>query len=313
MSSFFKLNDRCADLDFEGFYEILCSEVNWENFVYRPDQISRAMLFQRSQRDGGNKPLYKIKRKTISNVSFSKSKIQGLIFDDCTFKDCLFIYSNIVDCEFHDCNFINCNTYKISIQNTYIPPSSFKKCLNESEHQNIGVHLYQVVLRNAKTQDQPKHEAESRYQFERWRRFQKLYEFRKLKFSRKDNRVTKRKVVLLWQILKMWLGQHLFGYGIKVTAFIRTVTALFGAAWFLNFKYSSEFGLKISETEVAQFDFIEKSVATFYYTVVTFTTVGYGDITPSTWEGQLAASGQSVIGFLSFALLVSMFFRKIAP
>jgi len=51
----------------------------------------------------------------------------------------------------------------------------------------------------------------------------------------------------------------------------------------------------------------------FYFTSVSLTTLGFGDITPTTTLGRVAASIQCIIGFFLFALLASMLFRRVTP
>ncbi|HXB12012.1 MAG TPA: potassium channel family protein, partial [Bacteroidia bacterium] len=49
----------------------------------------------------------------------------------------------------------------------------------------------------------------------------------------------------------------------------------------------------------------------WYYTIVTFTTLGYGDAYPHNWWGKLIAGGIALVGYLSLALLIYLFTRKI--
>ena len=48
----------------------------------------------------------------------------------------------------------------------------------------------------------------------------------------------------------------------------------------------------------------------FYWSFITATTVGYGDISPEATLGRIIVSGEAVVGFFLFAILASMIYRK---
>ena len=132
-----------------------------EDAIYLPDELKQE-----------NAPRTRIKKKTFERVSFSKTHISGIIFQDCIFNQCLFIDAAIENCEFHNCRFVSSNMYKIAISQTYIDPLSFSKCLDKKKHQNIGVHLYQVLLKNSRDEDQIIFERDAQFFFQRWKRFE---------------------------------------------------------------------------------------------------------------------------------------------
>jgi len=50
----------------------------------------------------------------------------------------------------------------------------------------------------------------------------------------------------------------------------------------------------------------------FYFSVVTFTTLGFGDVTPVDWVGQLWITLEVVCGYLMLGGLISIFAHKFA-
>ncbi len=50
----------------------------------------------------------------------------------------------------------------------------------------------------------------------------------------------------------------------------------------------------------------------FYYSVVTFTTLGYGDILPSSWFGEMLVILEVVVGYSTLGLLLSILANKVA-
>jgi len=49
----------------------------------------------------------------------------------------------------------------------------------------------------------------------------------------------------------------------------------------------------------------------FYYTVVTMTTLGFGDIVPKTWDGKLMLIFQCLVSYVMFALMVGIITRGV--
>lgn len=49
----------------------------------------------------------------------------------------------------------------------------------------------------------------------------------------------------------------------------------------------------------------------FYYTVVTMTTLGFGDIVPQTWDGKLLLIFQCLVSYVMFALMVGIITRGV--
>ena len=50
----------------------------------------------------------------------------------------------------------------------------------------------------------------------------------------------------------------------------------------------------------------------FYYSIVTYTTLGYGDVTPQTKIGQLLVTSEIVLGYISLGMLLSVLANKVA-
>jgi hypothetical protein len=50
----------------------------------------------------------------------------------------------------------------------------------------------------------------------------------------------------------------------------------------------------------------------FYYSIVTYTTLGFGDITPKHWLGEIVVVSEVVLGYLTLGLLLSILANKVA-
>ena len=118
--TFWKLNGAKVITSQDDFYEHLDRSNHLKLTIYQPDELTRIDQ-SRTQR---------IEGKNFEEVSFSKTKVFGVIFRSCTFKKCQLIATAFENCEFHDCRFISTNTHKIAFKETYIDPLSFNKCLD---------------------------------------------------------------------------------------------------------------------------------------------------------------------------------------
>ena len=50
----------------------------------------------------------------------------------------------------------------------------------------------------------------------------------------------------------------------------------------------------------------------FYYSIATYTTLGFGDVTPGHWMGEVIISLEVIAGYLTLGLLVSILANKVA-
>ncbi len=279
------------------FYKHLEKSNHLKNAIYEPDDLTK--------QDTGR--TQRIESMSFEKVSFSKTSIIGVIFRNCEFIDCQFIATQMRDCEFHSCRFIRTNTHKISLSNTYLNPLSFKKCLDRRKHQNIGVHLYQTLMSNSRDAEQIEFERDAQFLFLRWKRYQDGYELKRIWSKAAKHSEYFAAFNKGIGVLQRFLWEKLFGCGIRLRYYMATVLSTIIVASILNFQFRHELGLEIDE------EIISSWPEAVYFTTVSLTTLGYGDITPTTELGRWIASFQSIVGISLFALLASMLFRRVAP
>lgn len=294
---FWRLKDSKTVKSSDKLHQLLQRSQHISNVLYEPDELCRTDDVRQSR----------VRDKTFERVSFSKTHISGFSFRNCTFDRCLFIGTTIADCEFHNCRFILTNTHKISISGTYIDPASFSECLSQDEHQNIGVHLYQTLLSNSRGTEQIEFERDAHFLFLRWKRFQDAYEIKNWSTVDSTNRVPKALLLKRISYLRRLFWEQLCGSGLRLRYFIRTVTGTIALCTVVNYACREEFGLMQGSIPISS------CLEALYYTIISFTTLGYGDIVPTTSIGQMFASLQSFIGFCLLALLASMLFRRMSP
>lgn len=288
LENFFKLNGKVGKIESE---EELLSHLersdNLKNVLYIPETFSP------------KRPKNRLRNKTFVNVSFSKTSFINIEFTGCHFTDCLFLGSTFENCELHDCTFESCNPYKAQFRKTYINPEIFSGMLNPKEHSNIGTYLFQQLLYNATESRQTAFAQAAEYHFRKWMRYQLAYDL-------KNNNLT------FCKYLKKWVPDILYdifaGYGLKTRPFLFWSSLIFLSILFVNhycweyFKMTNQ-GNSLPESHI---------ITSFYYTVITISTLGYGDITPTSHFGMAMAGFEALFGLLWLSILASIIIKRVA-
>lgn len=284
---FWKVENGTDIDEFDDFLDILEKNTTLKKLIYKPDLL-----------DGKQKYQYNlsIEDKYFYNFSFNFTTIRNVVFANCSFEYVKFREAKFVDCQFRNCKFIKCNFLDANFVRVLIDPTSFKECLDKKLHSNIGVKLYQKLLKNYRDEDQPEYERYAQYQFYKWKRYQ---DWRDISDDKKSP----------WErFLKFcnWGAKYFLdyfnGFGLKFWRTFRSLLIIILVFSYINFYFKFEFGLCL-----------ETYWDSIYFTTISMTTLGYGDITPSQLAGKLFASFQTVVGFLFFGLVASVLFRRVAP
>jgi uncharacterized protein YjbI with pentapeptide repeats len=90
----------------------------------------------------------------------------------------------------------------------------------------------------------------------------------------------------------------------KPALYALTIAMLFGLLYALDRGYS--WGM-IDYTGSA-----DSPLSPFYYSMVTYTTLGFGDITPLNWVGEIVVVGEVVMGYTTLGLLLSILANRVA-
>lgn len=292
-NSFWTLNDAKEIVSEDDFYEILKKSKRLKKFSYKPEQLNWRQRW--------------IRDKTFTKVSFSRTEISSVGFHNCTFRKCLFIGTKIKNSDFRKCRFVSTNMYKATISGTYIEPRSFRDCLDKKKHQNIGVGLYQQLLKNYRDEDQIEFEREAQFEFYRWKRLQVGWEVRSYLCKRDGERNRREITRKILEFFGRFLWEWCLGSGVKLRRFLLTAMISVVAFTAINYCFSEGLGLGFSGGT------LEQIISALYYTTVSLTALGYGDIVPKEPAGHVVATIQSVFGFFMFALLASMLYRRVAP
>lgn len=254
----------------DSFDEFLRAEESntWKNLLYYPEHFGP---------DSRNH--YVFEGKEFVDISFKDSDLVKVKFIRCKFVRCLLIGAKASLCEFVDCVFESTNTHKWKIKSSLIDPEQFDKNFDLVNDTNIAIDLYHSLYKCSVEEHQPEYAVES------------LYRMREAEFKHLDSqlkRETIKKGGYYSKKVRSYLHREISGYGLRfskiarfaavVTLFFTMLNWLFGSFIFANGK-------------------VDGIVDSFYFTVITMTTLGFGDITPVTAIGKILVSLQAIAGF----------------
>jgi hypothetical protein len=286
--SFFSLKEPFVEVDEGGFLALLMSKTtDCRDLLYRPETLKS--IFQPWR--------YRVNGVTFTNVSFRQTTISDFDFTNCTFEECLFISTIFRNCRFTSCSFVRCNPHRIEFHECFVDPLSFCQCIAKREYANIGVYLFQELLRNSRQQAQPNFADEAQYQFSRWNRFKLERDLASMHQWRERWSARSRSLALF----AFEIGA---GYGMRLRRLTLSSFVLLLFISTINWVLADQFGLQQIDKPVHDF------VQAIYFSTVVMTTVGFGDITPTTTAGRLVVSVEAITGFVLLALLTSTLYRR---
>jgi hypothetical protein len=288
LENFFKLNaaDSAERIDTqEEFLEKITQSKEITNVIFLPHELRPP------------RPKNVVKDKILRNISFRSTRFYDVEFRNCAFEDCLFVGSEFERCEIHSCTFKGCNFHKVRLLDTYVNPRVFIGLFDPVKHANIGVHVFQQLRANALNTHQPVFFETADWHFRRWLRYEMIDK------HRRDKEPLAR---TSWRVFRNWAYEVFLGYGHSLQRFVGwslaafVVIVSFNCWWFRS-------GMHVPN----DLETIDGTARTIYYTLVTLTTLGYGDITPATQGGMIVAGLEALLGLIWFGMLTSIIVKKV--
>jgi len=279
---------QCKPIDAAGFAALLGQKTVLRNLNYIPAVLAPPA--------GGTKkkPILNIRDRKFIHVDFSATKLENITFERVIFENCLFAQVEFSHCDFYDCNFIACNMNKCSFTACHISPRSFRHAFPGRKYALIAVSLYAALLKNCREQYQPYFSDDALYMLRSWGNIVRRHD---------------RHLPFIWRCGYFMLDKLLrrpFGYGLKIGNLTVTMLVLILGFSLLNEHCATAFGLQnIGQTSSPFIDAV-------YFTISVMTTLGFGDIVPTTILGKIIVALQCLTGFSFLGIFASMLSRKLS-
>lgn len=251
----------------------------------------------------------------FKEVSLSKTTIKKVKFINCKFESCLFLFTVFENCVFSNCTFSNTNTSSSKwTEGTLIDPLVFEKNFTfKKDDVTIAVGLFLELLSLCKENNQSDRAKDAKYLYLKATHNMHHYHYE----IKKDIGYKK----FYFDSFKSYCFNKISGYGVyKIKLFNFLASYLLFVSiinYFLQgliFKIENAVNVKTSLFEtnfitspnilellqniftingnIIKYDIFD----TIYFSFVTITTIGYGDISPTTTFGQITIILQSVFG-----------------
>ena len=325
-SHFTKLDFRSSDLRgaiFDGalFYECDMSNVNLAGCCLSTAKFAKVDL-KGANLGGMFEPLAMLKGVIFSHCDLSKLFLQRADFEGSDIS-----MSNFYDSKFYNCSFNNTTAKGVNFNSSSLWNSSFRNCtlvettfndakldgcdlsfsnLRLASFENANVYnvthdidgLWKRVKEAFKGQITPKHigcRCSSAYGNERFKK--RIKEEAYVEEFARDNS----------KLYKAWLLSSDCGRSMGLWLVLSGFIILLFSTFFYLGSDSFTFNLQVQELvdNKQYFPFV-------YYSVVTFKTLGFGDITPITQTAMFLVVCEVIIGFIMLGLLISILANKVA-
>jgi len=258
---------------------------NISNALFIPDTFSLAPKYD------------KFTKITFSAISFKNTKFERVKFVDCVFIDCLFLNSVFFQCDFSNCSFNGCNFLGSSWQNTRIDPRTLKKNFDFKNDANIAAHLFQALYEQYKNEHQPIYARQSKYLLMKSRYGLDFY------YKKKG---TLNKYFFYFRRIQALFDMLISGYGVYKLRAVAAFFIFFIVASVLNHFLQSYIFSNGDPPISPGYSMIQST----YYTFISISTIGFGDMVPKSELGRLLIMGEASVGIALIAYLLNFFSER---
>jgi uncharacterized protein YjbI with pentapeptide repeats len=300
-------NTDLSDMNLSG---INFDEVNLEGSEFFQTDLSNSNMkmanLSKSEFSGAHfekASLYKanFSKSSLIQVNFENSDLRNVQFSDSDMRGCNFLSADLRETDFKSCNLLEANFSKANLSFADVSDADLSHAnFNETNLRGLAFGNYKsmhgkylgihgldssfgnaLFVRDAMDQDYLDTLKQS-------------IEETPNSFSKK----TKQIGFFLWS---------LFDYGrslLKVCFFALLIALGFATVYYFDMYLN--LGI-IDYSSSAQSWFTP-----FYYSIVTYSTLGFGDITPSHWFGEIVVVIEVILGYVTLGLLLSILANKVA-
>jgi len=258
---------------------------NISNSLFRPDKFSLPQGFD------------KYTGIIFRAISFKNTKFERVKFVDCSFSQCLFLSAEFVHCEFSNCSFSECNFLGSSWSKTRIDPKTLKNNFDFKNDANIAAHLFHALYELYKNEHQPNYARQSKYLLMKAKYGLDYYYHKK---------GTLKKTPFVLRRFQSFFHRMVSGYGVYKWRVALTFFIFLFISSLLNHYLQSYIFSSDTPPVSPGYSFIQSS----YYTFISITTIGFGDMVPKSEIGRLLTMGEASFGIILIAYLLNFFAEK---
>lgn len=226
----------------------------------------------------------------FDTVFFETNNLYGAYFNNCEFIFAYIYNCNLCSAEFNVCSFSICDLINCEVNNE----TDFSTTINEYDKEYLGAHsLYEQVYKLFRTRG--------------YNDIASVYFWKARECELKSSTG--------WRKIKLFTQKLIWGYGEKPLQVLLSslILILVFAILYLFFgvNYPSAF-VTNQEIRYTQFSLIFKFLYCIYFSIITFTTLGYGDITPYSAFSKFLASIEALTGVIFMAIFTASLYKKIS-
>lgn len=250
----------------------------------------------------------------FANLSTLNSRLYGIEFYNCNIFKAYFENTNISNLMVANCCSNNFYFNRVEVENfEYIPPKKEYHCNIDTTYKTISENYKR--LRMLFQSNGHQQEVSKAFYYERF--YEMKYSWGETKFLQS--------FLSIWEINKEYgisalknnfktLSKSIFDYiSFSIWGFGERPKRIFTSTLFLIFFYSiiykfSDITIKLADNLVTNLDWVNS----IYFSIVTFTTLGLGDITPlhSSDNYKLIVGSEALVGAFFMGLIVAGFANK---
>ena len=277
-----------------------------------PSSLLENLLIADENNPGAEVKNANLKWSMLVRLGIKDGWVNDCIFRHCIFQDCYFRNVRFRNVNFTGSFFKDCNLSKATFEACCFWYVRFSKCwLNYDEilqsippESNIAIPLLRSLRQNAIEMGEKKIadkillreiEIEKR---ELKNQCCARTEYYKSRYS------TIERVVSGLKFLGLLIGGFVWGYGLKLQNLLRS--ALLGILAFAIFIF--KFGSFVTNGSSTHVDL--SFAQSLYLSVITFTTLGYGDFTPASTTSYVICAAESFIGIVFLGFLAASVYRR---
>ena len=268
------------------------------------------------------------KNKNLSNSNLSNANLQNINLVNCDIQNSDFSKANLENASLYGANLKGCNLFKVNLKNANLNNSNLENC------NLLGVNFENTKLRNVKWGENYKVvneiEAETAYKNkdyklakEKYREAEDIYRAIKISmqsqtFGEETGQFFIREMIAKRKQFDRFSGSRIgskiieitTGYGEKLGNIAFTILGIIIACMFLYGIEGISYQGKILGFFSDDFSFISTLGNLFYFSVVVYSTVGFGEMVPIGPLGKSIMIFEGIIGGLVLAILIIALYKK---